>query len=73
MPGESSYNDSYEYEPHTREQFIAHGVKLGATHTLICTDHDGSLEAEYVMVGQCVGTIEKCCWRSSFSVECIDL
>lgn len=66
-------NDSLVSEPLTRQEAIAHGLREGATHVLACTDHDGGVEYVLVARGQCVGTIEKACWRSSFSVRALDL
>ena len=70
-------NDSFEDEQPfvSRDQAICIALEKGATHVLICTDHDETVpqEAVYVMPGECVGKIEKACWRSSFNVDTIDV
>lgn len=70
---DSLENDSLEDEPLTRGAAIKLGIGNGATHVLCCLDIDGSVEYVLVMPGECIGKIEKACWRSSFSVETIDL
>ena len=71
-------NDSYEDvlpENSSLTQILKHGLKIGAMYVLICADSDKSIPREpvFVMPGECVGSIEKACWRSSFHVEHFDL
>lgn len=74
----SDENDSFYEELPERSsvtQMIEHGLKIGAEHLLVCTDSDESIPREpvFVLTGECVGKIEKACWRSSFNVEHFDL
>ena len=62
-------NDSFE-DVFSLEEAINEGLKRGAEYVLECLDFDGSIDFEFVFPGECIGSIEKACWRSSFIVSC---
>lgn len=67
-------NDSlFDDTPRTFREAVAIGLRTGATHVLECVDHDGEVEYVLVKPGECIGSVEKACWRSSFNVNTLDL
>jgi hypothetical protein len=71
----SDYNDSMDPVFQSKAEMIRYGLNIGAAYVLICMSSEPGepLEPVFVMPGECIGTVEKACWRSSFSVETIDL